>query len=229
MSPLWLILALACAVGGVFLFNTLPDRWFCDYGESPAEEKRRRLPLLPGILCFAALMAGTWLAAGHYLAGAASPLLLLLVWVCLLISAGDILYHILPDQFVIALALVGVAFLLMDLKNAHLYLLGGLVGGGILFVVGLLGKWIFKAEAMGFGDVKLAGALGLLCGLPGILYAMAITLVTAALVALPVMIFSRKKRPYLPFAPFLCLGGIAALIFNEPIHRFMLWYISLFS
>ena len=226
MSPLLLFGSLIFAFGGVFLFNALPDRWFCDYGEAPVQ-KRRSLPLLPGILCFAGMMTGTWLAAGQFLTGAAGPMALLFVWLCLLISASDILYHILPDQFIIAVALVGIVYALLDFEKAYLNLIGAIAGGGILLLIGIIGKLIFKAEAMGFGDVKLTAALGLVCGLPGIFYALMISLVSGAVAALPVMIKSREKRPYLPFAPFLCLGGISALIFSRLIDNFVLWYLSL--
>ena len=43
-------------------------------------------------------------------------------------------------------------------------LLGMLVGGGIFLLITLIGGIIAGKEAMGFGDVKLMGALGLFFG-----------------------------------------------------------------
>jgi leader peptidase (prepilin peptidase)/N-methyltransferase len=43
-------------------------------------------------------------------------------------------------------------------------LLGILAGGGIILVVGYVGKWVFKKEAMGDGDVKLMAMIGAFLG-----------------------------------------------------------------
>ncbi len=227
MSPFWLIGFLLLSVGGVALFNILPHRWFLDYGESPGES-RRKLPFAPASLVFCILMAGAWLAAGRYLSGAAGPLMLLLVWMCMMISASDILYHILPDQFILAIALIGVALVITDRSRLVSSLLGCIIGGGTLLLIGLLGKLVYKAEAMGFGDVKLMAALGLICGLPGILCALAIALLTGALAALPMLFEKGSGRRYLPFAPCLCLGAVASVIFARPLSGLFQWYLSLF-
>ncbi len=42
--------------------------------------------------------------------------------------------------------------------------LGVVVGGGIIFIIGLAGSVIFKKEAMGGGDVKLAAMIGAFLG-----------------------------------------------------------------
>ena len=38
--------------------------------------------------------------------------------------------------------------------------LGILTGGGLVYACSIFGKWLFKKEAMGFGDVKLMGMIG---------------------------------------------------------------------
>ena len=48
-------------------------------------------------------------------------------------------------------------------------LLGMLAGGGIFLLITLLGGLFYGKEAMGFGDVKLMGALGIFFGLSNII------------------------------------------------------------
>ena len=42
--------------------------------------------------------------------------------------------------------------------------IGMLAGGGLVFICSVFGKWIFKKDAMGFGDVKLMGMIGGITG-----------------------------------------------------------------
>ena len=229
MSPFWLIGFLLLCVGGVALFNILPHQWFLDYGESPGEQKRRKLPFVLTSLIFCAVMTCAWLAARIYLSGAAGLLMLLLVWLCMMVSASDLLYHILPDQFILGIGCVGVLFIITDLSRFPGSLLGCVIGGGFLLLIGLLGKLVYKAEAMGFGDVKLMAALGLICGFPGILFALIIALLSGAVAAVPLLARKGSGRRYLPFAPCLCLGAVSSVIFAQPLSGLLGWYLSLFA
>lgn len=69
-------------------------------------------------------------------------------------------------------------------------------------------------EALGFGDVKLAGALGALLGTSGGLTALALAFGLGALVGLAVWPSGRRT---LPFAPLLWLGGYLTLLSPTPL------------
>jgi leader peptidase (prepilin peptidase)/N-methyltransferase len=47
--------------------------------------------------------------------------------------------------------------------------LGAAAGGGVIWLVAIAGKWLFKQEAMGFGDVKFMAFLGAFVGVDGVL------------------------------------------------------------
>ena len=84
------------------------------------------------------------------------------------------------------------------------------IAGGLMTGCALLGKLIFKREALGWGDVKLVTAAGAMLGLPGALF-----MVTAgsllALTGFPVLRLLVRKyrhRRTLKFGPFLAIGGL---------------------
>ena len=90
----------------------------------------------------------------------------------------DIDWYILPDGVTIGGMVLGLAVspLLPQLHGTDDWLLallrsviGLCTGFGILYLVAVLGKLAYKKEAMGFGDVKLMGALGIFFGLSNII------------------------------------------------------------
>lgn len=86
-------------------------------------------------------------------------------------------------------------------------LLGGAAGFGIFFLLGLLGR-----GALGFGDVKLAGVIGLMTGFPDVLAALAIGALLGGAVALSLLITRRATRKTkIAYAPYLAAGAVIAL------------------
>ncbi len=85
----------------------------------------------------------------------------------------------------------------------------GLAGGAVfLWITGILGKLIWKKEAMGGGDVKLAGGLGAFLGWKGVAWAIIMASVLGAFWGLLQMALGKlRKRDYIPFGPFLAIGG----------------------
>ena len=99
-------------------------------------------------------------------------------------------------------------------------LAGGITGGLLLLLVVIASR-----GGMGMGDVKLAGLLGLMVGFPLIFVALFISIWTGGLVAVVLLISGRKKRKeMLPFGPFLCIGGLAALLWGREV---LAWYMGL--
>ena len=84
-------------------------------------------------------------------------------------------------------------------------IIGAAVGGGIFLLITVIGGWIAGKEAMGFGDVKLMGALGLLLGWKGILMVSVLSFLLAAIISLPILIIKRKND-YIPFGPFIVIA-----------------------
>lgn len=84
--------------------------------------------------------------------------------------------------------------------------------GGTLVAIGifLIPAWLFPRQ-LGWGDVKLAGAIGALCG--PIRWIIAHT-VAVGLALVFLLLFRTRSERHDPvqFAPFLAIGGVVALI-----------------
>ena len=100
-------------------------------------------------------------------------------------------------------------------------ILGGAIGFAILFLVGL----VFRG-GMGWGDVKMAGLIGLMTGFPNVFPALFCGIVIGGIAAAVLLLMRKKSRKdAIPFGPFLALGAFLALIWG---HEITNWYLSLF-
>ncbi len=86
-------------------------------------------------------------------------------------------------------------------------LLGGAVGLALFGVLAFAGR-----GALGMGDVKLAGVIGLMLGYPAGLYALVGGIFLAGLAALLLLLTRRATRKStIAYAPYLAVGTIVAL------------------
>ncbi len=98
-------------------------------------------------------------------------------------------------------------------------LLGVVVGGGFIWGVRVLGRLVFRKEAMGFGDVKYMGLIGGILGWKGVFLTFFIACIVGSIIGIGVIVI--KKSRYLPFAPFLSFGAAVMLIFPEEVWKFL--------
>ena len=86
-------------------------------------------------------------------------------------------------------------------------LLGMLAGGGIFLAITLIGGLIYGKEAMGLGDVKLMGALGLYFGLSNIIVIAMMSFLIGAILGIILIVSKIKKSDeYIPFGPFIVIA-----------------------
>lgn len=86
-------------------------------------------------------------------------------------------------------------------------ILGMIVGGAIFLLITLIGGAIAGKEAMGLGDVKLMGALGLCFGLTNIIVISVMSFLIGAIISIGLMICkSKKTSEYIPFGPFIVVA-----------------------
>jgi leader peptidase (prepilin peptidase)/N-methyltransferase len=86
------------------------------------------------------------------------------------------------------------------------------LGAGFLFaLIALLGALIFKTEAMGFGDVKLAVFLGLLLGWPYTVTALFYGVFLAGVVSIAYVIWKRSLKGTIAYGPYLAVGALILL------------------
>ena len=142
-----------------------------------------------------------------------------LVLAPMLVSAFaiDLKLQIIPNRLNLTIFEVGLAFtFLQGIFNIHVgidMLLGALVGAGIFLIITLLGGLIAGKEAMGFGDVKLMGALGLFFGWMNMIAISLIAFLLAAIISI-ILLLSKKKKTdeYIPFGPFIVLATFIVML-----------------
>ena len=86
------------------------------------------------------------------------------------------------------------------------------VGAGLIFLLlGLIGSAIFKAEALGFGDVKLALFMGVLLGPLPTIQALFYGVFLAGVVSVVLIVWHRTMKQTLAYGPYLAAGALIAL------------------
>ncbi|MHB1924384.1 MAG: prepilin peptidase, partial [Acidimicrobiales bacterium] len=116
-----------------------------------------------------------------------------------------------------SLLLLGAASVLEHRDPAVLdALAGGLLGFGILFLIHMI-----QPQGMGFGDVRLAGLIGLNVGWLGLArvgVALLAGFLLGALVGVALMVAGRAgRRTRIPFGPFLAAGAVIAVLWGGPL------------
>ena len=104
-------------------------------------------------------------------------------------------------------------------------ILSGVIGGAIGLVFFLI-VYIINPRGMGMGDVKLAGLIGLVTGLPLAIVALFTGIFLGGLVAVALLLLGRKgRKDVIPYGTFLGIGPIVALLWGNDIFN---WYLGLF-
>ena len=100
-------------------------------------------------------------------------------------------------------------------------LFGILVGGGSLYLVGVIGKFLFKKEAMGLGDVKLMALVGGWIGWEAALLIFLLACLLGTVIGIINLIVT--KDHYIPFGPYLALGTLITLLYKQEIIHILLY------
>ena len=95
-------------------------------------------------------------------------------------------------------------------------LIGGLLGYGIIWSIIFFYKQLRKKEGMGLGDAKLFAVIGFWFGWIAIPFVIFISSVVALFSVIPSLIKkSKNMSSQIPFGPFIILGCILYIIFEE--------------
>lgn len=150
---------------------------------------------------------------------------IILLSALIIIAFIDLNEQIVPD--VISLPGIVIGFIIsffvpyISFINSALGVLGG---GGIILIIGLAGSVIFKKEAMGGGDVKLAAMIGAFLGWRYIIISLFLGFFLGALAGIFLILSKIKSREdVVPFGPFIVLGSFITLLWGEQI---ISWYIG---
>jgi len=118
------------------------------------------------------------------------------------------------------------------MRGIWMTLLGGAVGFGVMYGLYWFGdvfaRWLARRRgevltevALGFGDVNLAGVLGLLLGWPGIVAGLLLAIIIGGVVSILYLISMVILRRYhtfmaIPYGPFMVISAILLLYFRIP-------------
>lgn len=87
----------------------------------------------------------------------------------------------------------------------------GLAAGLLFLLIAVVGAAIFKAEALGFGDVKLAVFMGLLLGPLPTVQALFYGVLLAGMVSVGIIIWHRSMKGTIAYGPYLAAGALIML------------------
>ena len=166
----------------------------------------------------------------------------------LILAVIDIDHQLLPNRLTLSGALIGIVlspFVLPNktevfplaretlfnvsppLDGLFQSILGLLAGGGIIFLIFLIGYMIYKFAAMGIGDVKLAAMIGAFVGVLQIGPALLIGFIAGGLFGVILIVAKRAGlKSLIPFGPYLCIGALAALLYGPNMMAAYLSYLK---
>lgn len=212
-----ILVAIFLGNGAVYFFNKMPSQWFCDYDSKPTdtmleEERNGRINGYPWKAVFTMFFvaAGIWLVKDDAAFAAAG---VLTIWILLEISLGDIKYHIIPDQLVFLLIITGIGYYPYydGWKNS---LIGGLAISGIVGILALLGKLIYRRETIGGGDIKLFTALGVILGIYGIIFVFIFSTLLSGMHFSYLLITKKVKKEHkVAMAPYISIAAGIYILF----------------
>lgn len=143
-----------------------------------------------------------------------APVGILVVLTLILITLIDLRLSIIPNELTGFLAVLGIFTIVFF--PAHQSIFYKIIGA--VFALALFGLIIFltKGRGMGMGDLKLAGALGLLFGWPKIVLILMAAFIIGGFWSAIILIAKKKSlKDSIPFGPFLSLAALLIILFDD--------------
>ncbi len=176
-------------------------------------------PISPRYLLVEILIGVLFLLVwNQYGLDARTPVYWLLVFGLMLGTFVDFEHMIIPDRvtwggIVAGLALSPLVPALHGAETAAEALrasaTGAVVGFGLLWAVSAIGKLIFRKDAMGFGDVKLMGAIGAFLGWEAVLFTVMVSSLLGSIVGLSFIALRHKEwQSRIPYGPYLAFAAV---------------------
>jgi len=132
------------------------------------------------------------------------------------IALTDAREYIIPNEFTYGGLAIGLILSAAGGLSAVLAALAGAAAGfGILWLVGVAGRWAFKEEAMGGGDIKMMAMVGSFVGWQGVLLTIFLGALAGTAIFLPLTLIGKKKL--VPFGVFLAIGAAVTYVIGPAI------------
>lgn len=133
----------------------------------------------------------------------------------IIIFVSDFKYLIILDSPLIisSILILALKYYYFGIKSVGISILSGIILFVLMLLIGKIGKLIFKKEALGGGDIKLAIVIGIILNLRLGLVAIVLSSLLAMPYALGAMMLSKDKE--VPYGPFLVGSLGIVFIFIE--------------
>jgi leader peptidase (prepilin peptidase)/N-methyltransferase len=154
--------------------------------------------------------------------------LLLMVSSFIVIFFIDLKNGIIPDKILIFDTVISLVWLsISPLSIIINRLLSGFGSIAFFIAVSYIFYLVTKKEGMGGGDVKMSFVLGLFLGFPAIVFSLYLAFILGTIFAIFLLIFRKKTfKGSLPFGPFLIMGTLLSLFFQNQLYAFLLKFIQ---
>lgn len=170
-----------------------------------------------------------------------TPALIPVYWIfisgLILGSFIDIDHYILPDRVTIGGMILGplLCMLVPEMQGETIWWralmksgLGLAAGFGLFFLIGTIGEKVFKKEALGFGDVKLMGAVGAFLGWQAVLFTLFVSSLLGTLVAGILLVMKRVNlKDVIPYGPYLAVAAVVWLFWGHALLKLYLDFLLL--
>ena len=132
---------------------------------------------------------------------------------CMLIALMDVDSYEIDLRLLLVLTMVGFSIRLDAVEGVILSMVTGLI---LYITVYGVGKWIWKEEVFGMGDVYFLAALGSYFSPSQILFIGLLSFVIGGGVVIGWMILSKRNQLYakIPFAPFISISALLTYLFS---------------
>jgi leader peptidase (prepilin peptidase)/N-methyltransferase len=136
------------------------------------------------------------------------------------IAIIDARHYVIPDELSYGGLVIGLGLALFGGVTGFVTaLIGAAAGWGLLWLVRVIGGYVLKQEAMGWGDVKMLAMIGAFVGWQGVLLTVFLGALSGSLIFLPLQLMGKKRL--VPFGVFLAVGGAVTFLFRDSI---LSWY-----
>ena len=139
----------------------------------------------------------------------------LLCFMLIAITFIDVDHFVIPNEFIIfgfIISIISHTFNLLPISIMD-GIYGFLAFGGTLFIMGAMGTFIFKKEAMGFGDVKLGFVLGSFLGSELSFLALFLSFIFGGFMSLILLIAKEVSDDHMvPFGPAIAAGTLLTIL-----------------
>ena len=137
------------------------------------------------------------------------------------IALTDAEHYIIPDEFSIGGAAIGLGFSFLPGGITPVASgIGAGVGFGLLWLIAVLGEKAFRKPAMGGGDIKMMAMIGAFIGWQGVLLTIFLGSLLGAVIFGPI---SYRTGKLVPFGIFLALGATVTALWGDAL---IAWYSS---